>query len=163
VTRAARLARDLLLVAALVFGIRYFQTRDMPSGPAPSLAGMNLAGELVSLDDFRGGPVVVYFWASWCGVCKAIAGNVDSLAGRTTVIRVAVQSGSRDQVAKALGPDTPGLQRVILDPEGRLAASWGVGAFPTLFWLDDEAAIRFTEVGYTSSLGMRARSFFAAR
>jgi hypothetical protein len=44
-----------------------------------------------------------------------------------------------------------------------LAAAWGVGAFPTLFWLDGDSAIRFTEVGYTSSLGMRARSFFSAR
>jgi thiol-disulfide isomerase/thioredoxin len=163
VTRAARLARDLLLVAALVLGIRFFQTREMPSGPAPALVGTNLAGEPVSLDDFRGEPVVVYFWASWCGVCKAIAGNVDSLAERTKVMRVAVQSGPRDQVATALGPGVPGIEHVIVDPEGKLAASWGVGAFPTLFWIDDESSIRFTEVGYTSSLGMRVRSFFAAR
>jgi thiol-disulfide isomerase/thioredoxin len=147
----------------MIAGIRFFQTRGMPSGPAPALAGTNLAGEMVSIEEFRGEPVVVYFWASWCGVCKAIAGNVDSLAERTKVIRVAVQSGPAEKVAAALDPHTPGIERVIVDADGTLAAAWGVGAFPTLFWLDGDSAIRFTEVGYTSSLGMRARSFFSAR
>lgn len=160
-TRAKRLARDLLLIAVLVVGIRYFQTRGMPSGPAPALEGTNLAGETVSLADLRGEPVVVYFWASWCGVCKAIAGNVDSMAERQKVVRVAVQSGPAEKVAGALPPDTPGIETVVVDADGQLAAEWGVGAFPTLFWIDEDGEIRFTEVGYTSSLGMRARSFFA--
>src|SRR5690606_40590527 len=96
-----RLLRDVFLVILLFVGIRYFQTRDMPSGPAPALEGRGLSGEVVSLADLEGEPVVVYFWASWCGVCKAISGNVESLAEHTKVIRVAVHSGRATEVAVA--------------------------------------------------------------
>lgn len=99
-SRFGRLLRDLLLVAVIIAGFRYFQTRELPSGPAPSLVGTGLSGETVSLERFRGEPVIVYFWASWCGVCRAMEGNVEGLAD-VKVVRVAVASGKADAVARA--------------------------------------------------------------
>lgn len=150
-SRFGRLLRDLLLVAVIIAGFRYFQTRELPSGPAPSLVGTGLSGETVSLERFRGEPVIVYFWASWCGVCRAMEGNVEGLAD-VKVVRVAVASGKADAVARAL--DGARGETVVIDEDGTLASSWGVGAFPTLFWLDAEGQIRFREVGYTSSFGL---------
>ena len=99
-SRFGRLLRDLLVVAVIIAGFRYFQTRELPSGPAPSLVGTGLSGETVSLERFRGEPVIVYFWASWCGVCRAMEGNVEGLAD-VKVVRVAVASGKADAVARA--------------------------------------------------------------
>jgi thioredoxin-related protein len=46
---------------------------------------------------------------------------------------------------------------VINDPDGALAAAWGVRGVPTFFVVDSQGMIRFREVGYTTGLGLRWR------
>ena len=152
---------ELAILIAIVIGIRTWQSSGTASGPSPDVAMVDLAGAPVSLEGLER-PVVVHFMASWCGVCEAEEGNVAALARDHDVIAVASQSGSDDAVRTWIATTELEDVRIIPDPRGELARAWGVSAFPTAFYLDREGGIRHVEVGYTSELGMRLRTWLSS-
>lgn len=152
--------RDLGVVVLFVVAFRAYQQRNLTSGRAPEFEVIALDGTRVSLADYRGAPVLLHFWATWCGVCRAEQSSLDSVARELPVLSVASQSGGANEVAayvKAHGVKP----RVLVDASTMLANRYGVGSFPTTFVLDPDGKIRFAEVGYTTELGLRARMWLA--
>jgi len=161
--RGKRLAIELAVFAAIFVAVRAWQRRGVIEGAAPRLEGVDVLGEQVALaSGAESGPTLVHFWATWCGVCEAMDGNVAAVAEDSNVITVAVRSGHARAIVASLEEeglvtnDRPAF-RVISDPNGALASAWGVSAFPTSFVIDEDGAIRSVEVGYTTELGLRAR------
>lgn len=157
-----RRAIEVLLVVALIAGIRAWQQRDIAGGAAPALQGALLDGKPYILPAKPAQPVLVYFWATWCPVCRAEQGTIEAIThDHPNVITVAMQSGSRDEVAKHAGEQ--GLNfPVVNDPDGRISAAWGVHAVPASFIVDTDGEIRFVEIGYTTGVGLRVRLWLAA-
>jgi len=159
--RGKRLAIELAVFVAIFVAVRAWQRRGVIEGAAPRLDGVDVLGERVALAG-ASGPTLVHFWATWCGVCEAMDGNVAAVAEDSNVITVAVRSGDARAIVASLEEeglvtnDRPAF-RVIADPNGALASAWGVSAFPTSFVVDEDGAIRSVEVGYTTELGLRAR------
>lgn len=139
-----------------MLGVRLYQQRNLPSGPVPALSAVDLAGNAVSIDAYRGKPFVLHFWATWCGVCRAEQANIDAVARDVPMLSVASRSGSASEVA-AYVREHGIVPRVVLDNDGALAARFGVSAYPTTFVIDADGEIRHAEVGYTTEVGLRAR------
>jgi len=155
-----RRAIEVVVVLVLILGIRAWQQSGTASGPAPMLAGELLDGKPVALTAYAGRPVLVHFWATWCPICRLEQGSIDVLARDASVITVAMQSGNRDAVTQHLRNEALSFP-VINDPDGTMAAQWGVRAVPASFIVDGAGQIRYVEVGYTTGVGLRLRLWLA--
>ena len=154
-------ALEALVILAVIVGAQYWQTRGLPEGPAPVLAGTLLDGRPASLDDALkaagGKPVLVAFWATWCPVCKAEDGNIESIARDHAVLSVAMQSEDVARHMRTRGLSFP----TIDDPEGMIASAWKVNGVPAHFVIDGAGKVRFRTIGYATEWGLRARLWWA--
>lgn len=122
----------------------------------------SLDGERVSLaqlSDER--PLLVYFWASWCGVCRFTTPDVARLqAEGSNVLTVALRSGDDTQVKQWLARKRLALP-VVNDPAGALSAQWRIGVTPTFVVISQGKVVQST-TGWTSYWGMKLRLWWAA-
>jgi len=158
--RARSWAVNLLIITAIFIGVQWWKSRPLASGEAPPLHGTLTTAGSFDLADWRGKPVLVHFWATWCPICKMEEGGIDALSDDFNVITVALQSGSPGDINAYLRRQGLGFP-VIADPYGELASAWGVNGVPASFVVDGEGRIRFATVGYTTGIGLRGRLWAA--
>jgi len=104
-------------------------------------------------------PTIVHFWATWCPTCKLEAPNIEALKNSCNVITIAVNSGSNKEL-KSFMSQRNFTYRVINDQDSSLAKQFGVGVYPTTFIYDSNGSLKFSEVGYSTTVGLKARVAF---
>ena len=157
-----RLLRDLALLLLALLAFQWWQGRDAPSGPAPPLSGRLLDGRQVSLADYRGAPLLVHFWATWCPVCRLEEGGIEAVSERWPVVTVATGSGEAEEVRAYLRGQGVSLP-VLVDPGGEIARRWGVQGVPASFVLDGGGRVRSATRGYSTAWGLRLRLWWYGR
>lgn len=124
---------------------------------APPIEGPDpVTGELVNVADFSGKPVVLSFWASWCGPCRAELPALQELADRhpeAQVVGVNLQDNSSDarNLQEELGFTFPSVS-----DDGALAAQFGLLGMPTTFFLDGQHRVVGLVSGGTDLDGFEA-------
>jgi thiol-disulfide isomerase/thioredoxin len=118
---------------------------------AAAVQGTTLDGEQIAAADLDG-PVVYWFWAPWCTVCRAEAPTVADVAerydGQVTFIGVASRGPQDDMAAFVAETGTEGI-RHIADLDGTVWAQFGVFAQPAFVFVDREGAA----TGWLGGLG----------
>lgn len=144
----------------VITAITLYQQRDMTTGAAPTLSNSTLISAINSTEtiDYSKGPTLVYFWGSWCPVCKTTSPSVSTLAdeGDYQIISIALSSGSHE--------DIQGYQKehgynfkTINDDNGEMSKQWGVAVTPSIFYINQEGEITAISTGMTSLWGMKFR------
>ena len=104
-----------------------------------TLNSRELMEKLIVYQIIKGKKVYLKFWASWCSICLASLPDTDELAkeaGDDFVILTVVSPGQKGEQAEGdfqkwyQGLDYKNLP-VLLDPSGKLLASYGVRSYPT--------------------------------
>jgi len=161
-----------LAVGAMIAGLVWFF--DNPSGgdsqsitltaaatgpaprvdkPAPDFRVTTLDGQVFQLSDFRGQPVWISFWATWCPPCRAENPDIEAVyeANRDQgLVIIALSIGEstdtvRDYVART------GLTYTIgLDQGTDIAAQYRIVGIPTHFFVDRDGIIRDWRIGSMS-------------
>lgn len=104
----------------------------------------------------KGKPLLVHFWATWCPTCKLEASNIQRVSEQYEVVTFAVNSGTDEKLQRYM-QEQEFTFRVVNDREGTWAAKFNVEAYPTTFIFDIQSELQFTEVGYTSTVGLLGR------
>ena len=123
-------------------GLTRVATAPLPGptdGPLPAL-----------IASYRGQPVIISFWASWCEPCRQEMPSLQRLAERwralgLAVITVAV-ADQRSRIADFLSENE--LQLAVVDDRERIVSrAWGARLLPTTVVLDRRHRIRLRGEG----------------
>jgi thiol-disulfide isomerase/thioredoxin len=119
--------------------------------PAPGFTLPDWEGRRVALADFRGKPVCIDFWASWCTSCKAALPALDALARRHGAVAFLAVNVDRDRDAaeRFLTEHLPTHALVLLrDPTSTVLSRYGAAGMPALYLVDSDGVVRLAEGGY---------------
>ncbi len=167
--RRFRRIRSLLLNVGLVVAVflvaTNFQSRNMLAKgeqAAPGLRGITLADQPYDLGESGSRPALVYFFAPWCRICAASAGNLNRLRrwrdeSELEMVAVALDWGSVEEVRAYV--ERHELDITVVLGDGTIARDWHIYAFPSYYVLDSEHRIARRDVGYSSQLGLLWRAW----
>lgn len=159
-TRIFKKSFSWLILIALFFGGQAWINRDLVEGVPPPIRAETLNKEMFQLEQFKGEPAIIYFWASWCGICRTMESGISKLSQQVPLMSIALQSGDTREVSSYLekkGLKTP----VIIDPTGQLSSTYGIKGVPAVFILDKSGQIRYATSGYSPNWAIKTRLWLA--
>jgi peroxiredoxin len=160
---------NLLLPALLLTGVLLSgcSSPDSSAGPvteygseigklAPDFELINLDKEQVSLSSLRGKPVLLNFWATWCGPCRIEMPFIEEVheqrAGQGLVVLAVNVQESPDAVKRFIegnGFTFP----VLLSPGSDVPLAYNVRGIPATFFIDADGVIRDIKIGAFRGVG----------
>lgn len=119
---------------------------------APDFALQTPSGDTVRLSELRGQPLVLNFWATWCGPCRAEMPALLRLeaayAGRAQVI--GVNQGESAATITAFATELAIDYPLLIDRNHAINRQYGVRGLPTTLFIDADGIIRDQLVGAAS-------------
>ncbi len=118
--------------------------------PAPDFHVVGLDGKVVQLSDFRGHPVWLSFWATWCPPCRAESPDIQAAYEQYSdsgLVVLAIDIGE-DRATVGQYVARAGLTfGIALDPTEEVAATYRIAGAPTHYFIDANGILRDSQIG----------------
>lgn len=149
----------ILIMTVLANAISLYKSSDL-NQVAFNLENVNLIDNTTYQPD-KSKPILLHIWATWCPTCKLEAGNINTISKDFQVLTVAVKSGSDEKINHYLNENDFNF-KVVNDKDAVIAREYNVAAYPTTFIYDKNGELVFSDVGYTSTIGLYFRMWWAS-
>jgi cytochrome c biogenesis protein CcmG, thiol:disulfide interchange protein DsbE len=141
----------MLVAAGLVSGCGGGGQGARTGEDAPPLAGVSIDGAAIDLAAYRGHPVIVNFWASWCTPCREefplFAERLETLGESDGLVMLGVLYKDDPALAQRFLDELGASWPTVLDPDGSLAAAYRVVAPPQTYFIDADGVLRGIQIG----------------
>ena len=117
--------------------------KPAPDVPLPLL--QNNQAEL-ALDAYRGQPLLVNFFASWCAPCRAEAPTLEHLSKEISIIGITYKDRPQD-TRKFLRQYGNPFVAIGRDDDGRVGMAWGVYGVPETYLIAPSGQIKWRHAG----------------
>jgi len=138
--------------------ISIYKSSDLNSEALTISSVKLINNELYSFENDK--PILIHFWAIWCPTCKLEAPNIEFISKYYNVVTIVVNSGSNSEINEYLRNNNLTFN-VVNDKESIYANRFKIAAYPTTFIYDKNRDLVFSEVGYSSTIGLYLRMWWA--
>ena len=117
---------------------------------APDFELLDMDDEPHKLSDYKGKPVIINFWASWCSECRTELPSMNRAQTKLKndgVALIAVNVGESEETIFTFANKYPIQFRVLRDESAKESKKWSIIAIPTTFVLDAKGRIIYQAVG----------------
>jgi len=153
---------QILVFFIIIWGVSKWQARNLltEDSTAPDFTLRSLENREFILSNDKGKKVVLYFFSPWCSVCKYSSHNIVSLrqaksSDEIVIYAVALSWGRIAEVEKFSADHK--LNVPVLLGGADISEKYKIGAFPTIYIIDEKGRIKNRLVGYTTEAGLRLR------
>lgn len=126
---------------------------------APEFKLEGTLGQEVSLADFRGQPVILNFWATWCPPCRAEVPHFEDASRKYNgqAVILGIDQGEPRSIVADFG-STFGLSYpLLLDPSNAVNLKYGIAALPTTVFVGSDGIIREVYTGIVNRAVLQER------
>lgn len=117
---------------------------------APNFTLQDMDGVEHQLSDYRGQPVIINFWATWCPPCRAEMPSMERAWDKIKdqgVAMLAIDVGEDEDTIFTFLGDYPANFTVLLDQSGTVSEQWPMRGLPTTFIISPEGKIVYQAIG----------------
>ncbi len=121
---------------------------DKPVAPPFKLVDMD--GKTHQLSDYKGQPVIINFWATWCPPCREELPSMNRGWAKIKsqgIAMLAINVGEDDDTIFTFTGDYPIDFTVLLDQSGDVINQWPIKGLPTTFVIDPQGRIVYRAIG----------------
>ena len=146
-----RASRAVSALAALTAAVGVSAATQLAGAEAPDFVLKSVTGGNLRLSEYRGQVVMLSFWATWCGDCRAQLEELAGMRSRYANAGVELLAVSLDQNEKQAG-DLAAKQHlaypVLHDAGGEVGRLYDVSKIPVMVLIDRSGTVREVFEGY---------------
>jgi len=148
-----QMSLSLLILLLVISGVTHAgQTLTLIDStvPAPDFQLRDMDGNLHRLSDYRGKPVIINFWTTWCPPCREEIPSMNRAwqqLEQEGIAMLAINMGEDEETIFIFSADYPADFPILMDVDGKVIEDWPVKGVPTTYIVAPDGTIAYRAIG----------------